>query len=150
MDDSFISGLSINRDADYEYGVVPYPMLDTDQGEYYSRAANIAHLCYIPTTNDKLKETGIILEAMSIESYNNVRPVYYDVTLSLKEATDNETRDMVDMILASSSYMYEGFVTVGTIVSLINSQSNNFASWYASQESIFTAQLQDMLDFYGA
>ena len=150
MDDTFITGLTINRDSEYQFGIVPYPMLDEEQGEYNSRAANIAHLCYIPTTNTELKETGIILEAMSIESYNTIRPVYYDITLSLKEAPDTETIDMVDYVLESSSYMYEGFVGVSTIHTLVNSQRNIFASWYASNEPVFKKQLQEMLDFYGA
>ncbi len=148
MDDMFITSLAMNRDGDYEYGIVPYPMLDEDQGEYYNRAANIAHLCYIPTTNTNLHDTGIILEAMSIESYNNVRPTYYDVTLSLKEAKDEETLDMVNIILGSSTYMVEGFVTVGAINNMINAQFNSFASWYAGNEKPFEIQVQKMRDFY--
>ena len=150
MDDGFINMLGINRDSDFRFGVVPYPMLDKEQGEYNSRAANIAHLCYIPTTNTELKETGIILEGMSIESYNNVRPVYYDVTLSLKEAPDDETLDMVDIILDSSSYIYEGF-GIGSIVNAVsNSQTNTFASWYAANETVFKKNLEKMIEFYGA
>ncbi len=149
MDDMFITNLVLNRDGDYEYGVVPYPMLDEEQGEYYSRAANIAHLCYIPTTNTELYETGIILEAMSIESYNNVRPTYYDVTLSLKEAKDDETLDMVNIILGSSTYMVEGFIGAGDIRTAIENQTNTFASWYASNEATFKYTIQQMRDFYG-
>ena len=150
MSDAFITSLATNRNSDYEFGLLPYPMLDEDQGEYHSRAANIAHLCYIPTTNVQLEETGIILEAMSIESYNNVRPTYYDVTLNIKEATDEETIDMVDMILASSSYMYEGFIGAGTFTTFIKNQSNTFSSWYAGNEAVFKKQLENMIEFYGA
>ena len=149
--DRFINSLSINRNSDYEYGLIPYPMLDEEQGEYNSRAANIAHLCYIPTTNTQLQDTGLILEAMSIESYNNVRPTYYDVTLSLKEAVDEETIDMVDIVLASSTYMYEGFVdSAGIIGRVIGNQSNTFSSWYAANEAVFKKMIEKMVDFYGA
>ncbi|MBQ7821919.1 MAG: hypothetical protein IJ391_06540 [Clostridia bacterium] len=150
MKDGFITGLSLNRGSDYEFGLVPYPMLDEEQGEYYSRAANIAHLCYVPTTNVQLEETGIILEAMSIESYNNVRPTYYDVTLNLKEAPDEETIDMVDTVLASSAYMYEGFITASTLDKFIKNQFNSFTSWYAGQDAPFRQQLKKMIEFYGA
>jgi hypothetical protein len=148
MDDMFITSLSLNRDSEYEFGVVPYPMLDEDQGEYNSRAANIAHLCYIPTTNTQLEETGIILEGMSIESYNNVRPVYYDVTLSLKEAKDEETLDMVDIILASSSYMVEGFIGPAQLYNWTKNHFNAFASWYAGSERAFRTQIEKMRTFY--
>jgi hypothetical protein len=123
-------------------------MLDEEQGEYYCRAANIAHLCYVPTTNVQLEETGIILEGMSIESHNNLRPVYYDVTLDLKSATDDETPDMVDIILDSSTYMYEGFISAGTIDMFIKSQTNTYASWSASAEKAFEREVQNMRAFY--
>ena len=148
MDDVFVTSLGLNRNSDFEFGVVPYPMLDEEQGEYYCRAANIAHLCYVPTTNVQLEETGIILEGMSIESHNNLRPVYYDVTLDLKSATDDETPDMVDIILDSSTYMYEGFINTGTIDMFIKSQTNTYASWSASAERAFEKEVQIMREFY--
>ena len=124
-------------------------MLNTEQGEYYSRAANIAHLSYIPTTNTNLKDTGIILEGMAIQSYNTVRPTYYDVTLSLKEAADEETLDMVDIVLGSSSYLYEGFITPSKLNGFITSKTNTWASWYAGQRKGFEKNVEKkILPFY--
>ncbi len=148
MRDSMITGLSQNRDSDFDIGLVPYPMLDEAQGEYYSRAANIAHLSYIPTTNTDLQNTGIILEGMSIQSYNTVRPTYYDITLNLKEAADEETIDMVDIVLGSSTYLYEGFMTVSKLNSFIKSKTNTFSSWYAGQERGFEKQVEKIAKFY--
>ena len=148
MADRFISNLSINRDCDYQFGIVPYPMLDEKQGDYYSRAAEFAHLCYVPTTNTLLDETSIILEAMSIESYNNIRPIYYDITLSIKEAPDQETIEMVDLVLDTSTYIYDGFFNATTLKSMIINQTSTFTSWYASNESMFKSNLKKMLDFY--
>ena len=149
MKDSFITGLGANRNSEFDIGLVPYPMLDEAQGEYYSRAANIAHLSYIPTTNQKVKETGIILEAMSIESYNTVRPTYYDITLSLKEAADEESIDMVDIVLASSSYLYEDIVSVTQLGSYVKNRTNTFASWYASNKRGFEKTIEKkILPFY--
>ena len=149
--DRFVSALSINRDSDYEFGLIPYPMLDEEQGEYYSRAANIAHLCYIPTTNLEIQDTGLILEAMSIESHNKVRPTYYDITLDIKSAPDEESIDMVDIVLDSSTYIYEGFVdAAGILGRVIGNQSNTFASWYAGSEKIFEKKIEQIADFYSA
>jgi hypothetical protein len=151
MQNTSITGLNINRDSEFETGMVPYPMLDEDQGQYFSRAANIAHLCYIPTTNVQLEETGIILEGMSIESYNNVRPTYYDVTLNLKEAKDEESLDMIDIILASSTYMVEGgFIGPSQFAMWTKSQFNSFSSWIAGSERAYQTKIEDMRTFYGA
>ncbi len=148
MDDNFITGISQNRSSEFDIGVVPYPMLDEEQGEYFSRAANIAHLSYIPTTNGYLEETGIILEAMAIESYNNVRPTYYDVTLDLKEAADEETRDMVDIILESSTYLYEGFMNVNKLAEFVDKQTNTYSSWCAAMEKQFRLNLSKVDAYY--
>ena len=149
MDDNFITGVSQNRDSEFDIGLLPYPMLDTEQGEYYSRAANIAHLSYIPTTNTNLKDTGIILEGMAIQSYNTVRPTYYDVTLSLKEAADEETLDMVDIVLGSSSYLYDGFITVSQLNGFVKSKTNTYASWLAGQKRGFEKDIEKkILPFY--
>ncbi len=148
MRDSFITGLSQNRDSEFDIGLLPYPMLDEAQGEYFSRAANIAHLSYIPTTNTNLADTGIILEGMAIESYNTVRPTYYDITLSLKEAADEETLDMVDIVIGSSSYMYEGFIDVNKLNAFVKSKTNTWASWYAGQKRGFEKQVEKIAKYY--
>ncbi len=148
MDDGFITMLSWNRDSEFDIGILPYPMLDEEQGEYFSRAANIAHLSYIPTTNTILQDTGIILEAMSIESYNKVRPTYYDITLSLKEAPDEESVDMVDTIIGSSSYLYDGFVTAGQLQMFVDSQTNNWASWSASVEKAYARSVDKIVNYF--
>ena len=150
MDDGMITGLSMNRDSEFDIGILPYPMLDEAQGEYFSRAANIAHLCYLPTTNNILNETGIILEGMSIDSYNRIRPAYYDITLSLKEAPDEETVDMVDIILETSSYMYEGFVSYGQLQMFINNQTNTWASWSAAVEKSYKKNIDKIHNYYAS
>ncbi len=148
MCDHFITGISQNRDSEFDIGVVPYPMLDEEQGEYFSRAANIAHLSYIPTTNTQLEETGLILEAMAIESYNKVRPAYYDITLDLKEAADEETRDMVDIIIGSSSYLYEGFMNVNKLSEFVDKRTNTYASWCAAMQKQFDYNLSKIVKYY--
>ena len=148
MDDGFITMLGWNRDSEFDIGIVPYPMLDEEQDGYYSRAANIAHLSYIPTTNTDLQNTGIVLEAMSIESYNKVRPTYYDITLSLKEAPDEESVDMVDIILASSSYLYDGYVAPGSLQMFIDNQTNTWTSWSAGVEKVYAKNVKKVADYF--
>ena len=148
MDDSFITTLSWNRSSEFDIGILPYPMLDEEQGEYFSRASNIAHLSYIPTTNTQLNETGIILEAMGIESYNKVRPTYYDITLSLKEAPDEESVDMVDIIIGSSSYLYDGLVNSVNLQTFIVNRTNNWASWSAGIEKVYAKNVQKIRDYF--
>jgi hypothetical protein len=57
---------------------------------------------------------------------------------------------MVDIVLASSSYMYEGFIGAGSFTSFLKNQFNSFASWYAGNEGAFKKTILEMQDFYGA
>ena len=150
MDDDYINGLGINRWSDVTAGLVPYPMLDESQGQYYSRSSNSsAHLCYIPTTNTDISNTGLILEAMSIESYNKIRPIYYDVTLDLKSAPDEDSKAMIDIAMNTSTFMYEAFVSGSDLRMFINNQTNTWASWSAGIEKAYIRQITKISDYYG-
>ncbi len=149
MVDLMLNSIPVSRDYEFDTGVLPYPMLDEDQDKYYSRSGpDYAAALYVPTTNSQLEETGIILEALSIEGYNKIRPVYYDITLDLKSASDEETRDMIDIILESSLYQNENYVGSSTLVGLVSSGTNTFASWCASREQALEREVKKMRDFY--
>ena len=145
---SFLENLPQNRDSEYDFGILPMPMLDEEQGEYRCCAVVTSALCYVPVTNTKLDETSIILEGMSIESYNRIRPVYYDAVLDVKSSKDEETLDMVDIIVDTSSFMYDGFIKVNDLQRFITTQQNTFSSWYASNEKGLQKQVEEIADFY--
>ena len=151
MRDTFLFWLETNRELDFDAGILPYPMLDEDQGKYICRsAANCCGAYWIPTTNEEVAATGIVLEALAIEGYNKLRPIYYDVHLDLKSAPDEETIDMVDIIFESSTYINENFISSDSFSGFINNQFNSFASWYANYERPFRRQMKEMTAFYGA
>ncbi|MBE6605513.1 MAG: hypothetical protein E7635_00530 [Ruminococcaceae bacterium] len=151
MRDTFLFWLETNRELEFDAGILPYPMLDEDQGEYICRsAANCCGAYWVPTTNNDLAATGVILEALAIEGYNKLRPIYYDVHLDLKSAPDEETIDMVDIIFDSAEYINENFINSSSFSTFISNQFNSFASWYANNERPFRRQMKEMTAFYGA
>ncbi len=81
-----------------DYGVVPVPKGDSTQQSYYSYVNHSTPLLVIPKTNVNLNETGIILDAMAYMSHDEVLPVYYETTLSLKNMKDQESIAMLDII----------------------------------------------------
>ena len=151
MRDTMLYWLEMNRGLEFDASIVPYPMLNEEQGQYYSRSGpSFSYCVYIPVTNEQLEETGIILEAMAIEGYNRIRPVYYDITLDLKAASDEETRDMVDIILETAIYQNETMLTPYDMNKIISSKTNTFASWFASREEYFEGLVDDIADYYAA
>lgn len=93
------------RDAEVEFGILPYPKYDEDQVNYYSRIEG-AELFGIPKTNTNLEMTGVILESMACASYNDVVPAYYDVALKVKYTRDEESAEMLDIIFENRIFDY--------------------------------------------
>ena len=82
------------------------------------------------------------------DTYNKVRPTYYDITLSLKEASDEESVDMVDIIIGSSSYLYDGLLNSVQLQTFIVNQTNNWASWSASIEKAYAKSVQKIETYF--
>ncbi len=94
-------GLSQIREAEFEYGILPAPKYDEAQEFYYSyvHPKQSQAIC-IPITNTRLELTGAILEDGAYQSYQTVRPAYYDVTLTGKLARNEDTVEMLTIMLA--------------------------------------------------
>ena len=90
------------RATDTDFGVLPFPKFDENQVNYYAFAdCRCLNSIYIPVTNNNLVETGQILEILSAESYYTVRPAYYEKSLTGKFMRDDESAEMLDIILAN-------------------------------------------------
>ncbi|MCL2816511.1 MAG: extracellular solute-binding protein, partial [Oscillospiraceae bacterium] len=88
------------RGVDINFGVLPTPKYDENQENYYHFAdAWCMSLLGIPMTNENLERTGIILEALAAESANTIVPAYYDLNLIGKFFRDEESIEMLDLII---------------------------------------------------
>jgi len=106
FNDSFISSVPGSRSIeDFEVGFIPYPKLNEEQPEYYSRTANISCLTYIPVTNAYLAKTGAVLETLAYFGNKYVLPTYFDVILTIKSTRDFESEEMIPIIRNSARFM---------------------------------------------
>ena len=94
-------GLAQIKEAEFEYGILPAPKYDEEQEFYYSyvHPKQSQAIC-IPITNTRLELTGAILDDAAYQSYQTIRPAYYDVTLQGKLARNEDTLEMLDIMLA--------------------------------------------------
>ncbi|MCL2815845.1 MAG: hypothetical protein FWD23_14715, partial [Oscillospiraceae bacterium] len=96
--------VTLLREAECNFGILPNPKYDETQSEYYNAVhAWCTTSVSIPVTSDP-ERTGIILEALTAESYYTLRPAYYDVSLKTKLMRDDESGEMLDLIFGSRCY----------------------------------------------
>ncbi|MBQ8400982.1 MAG: hypothetical protein IJX14_03540, partial [Clostridia bacterium] len=151
----FFANNTALRDMETDFGILPYPKLDESQESYYNTSRDNFDLFVVPVDVKDQEFTGIITEAMCAESYRSVVPTYYDVVLKTKNARDEESAEMIDLIrdtltfdfgyLCSSSLNGLGHIFVG----MVRDGNTDLASKYAAAESAAQTKLQEMLAAYG-
>ena len=134
----------------FNFGVVPYPMYDIDQKEYYS-SVDGAHglMAMLTSLPDERKENNsIIIEALNSESARTSKPVFLEQTLKLRTFNEyiDKASEVIDLItnnvIADFGFFFssqnEGFpfMIQHVMISQKNDTENrkNFASLYEMYE----------------
>jgi len=153
----YIGGLEqmlIFRDLEASIGVLPIPKFNSAQSGYYHTINTYwASTISVPITNiDKLEETGFILEALAAESMGVVKPAYYDITLAGKVMRDDDSIEMLDIILQSRSFdlgMIYGWGGLSGIFSdMINKKSSDFTSRYEKIQSKIEVEMNKTVEIF--
>lgn len=140
--------VGVFRDLVSDFGLLPVPKLDEDQKEYYTTLSTLNGMALsVPKTNSDLGRTGIVLETFSAESKNTLIPAYYDVALKRKGIRDDESSDMIDIIINGRRYDLAMLINAGGIYdkvqSLVYNKTNAVASVYASIRSAMEIELEN-------
>jgi hypothetical protein len=141
------------RDAEFEYGIIPYPKYDENQAAYYTMADGFHTLLGIPKTSPDLTMTAVITEALNAYSYKDVVPVYYEVALKVKFTRDDESVQLLDIIsdgtIYDFGYFYDNWTGFAFMMQdLMRDRSNNFASYYESRLNAAQNQFENVLNAY--
>ena len=112
-DRCFIAALPIYRyaeeafhDMESDYGLLPYPKLDTDQKEYYSGTVDNYSVISILAVHgqDHMEFIGTMVEALSAETHHSVEQPYYDLIVTHNSTRDEESIEMIEIIMAGRLY----------------------------------------------
>lgn len=128
------------RDMDTDFGILPYPKYDEAQKEYYSSVSSYgcSHIC-VPVAVEDLEMTGAVLEYMAAVSKDIVTPAYYDVTLQGKVLRDEESTEMLDIILDGRvfdlGWNYEIGDLYSDVLQMYMKSSTDFVSMYEKKEA---------------
>lgn len=139
---SDINGL---RDSEYAFGILPYPLYNEDQAGYNNLiSTGLVSSVSVPYNNPDLDLTGATLEAMAYYSVDTLTAAYYDNALKTRYVRDEESGDMLDIILATRVYDL-GYISdwggAGSLVTNIyRAKSTEYVSkWEAIQQKAETA-----------
>ena len=134
-----IKGAQLLRDMDDTFGIVPYPKYDEGQSSYYSSFVNQCLFYTIPVTNTHTYETAIISDYTSYLSMQDVLPVYYGNVVEQKGLRNEDSIEMLDIILSTKSVdlgILFGWTSslLSTMRSKLYSGADDVASLIAKQQ----------------
>lgn len=127
------------RDLATPFGIVPVPKYDSNQENYSNVVWTVGSYVAVPKTTNDIDCTGLILEAMAAKSMELLRPAYYDIALNGKFLRDEESIDMLDIIIGERVYDLGLAFNFGNITSIlqgiISKGSTDIISEMASKSS---------------
>ena len=152
----FYTGLfqsaNVYRDLEFDFGIIPYPKYDEAQSQYYTMSDGAHGVMTVPVTLQNTEYASIIIEALNAETYKQVIPAYYDVSLKVKAARDDESVQALDLLMASRvfdfGYIYNTGSLTFAIQRLVSANSNNSESEYAKSMKTALKEYQDIVDAY--
>ena len=127
------------REMDSDFGIVPYPKLEESQADYLCPVSYWwATFAVIPKVNSRYDLTGDMMEAMGYYSQQLIMPAYMEKSIQGKSLRDEDSLDMLNLILSHRVYELAAIYDWGGINSMFSEMSGNpsanFASTYKSKQ----------------
>ena len=150
----FLAAYDLYRDMSDSYGILPLPKYDDSQDEYLTNINDRYTIWGVPMTVSDTDFVGMIVEALACETYRSVYPAFYDVALKSKFSSDEDTANMVDIVMNGArfdfSYMFGEYLQSAPYMfrQLIQKGSNDLASTYAEKESAIQNGLTEIYSYY--
>jgi len=108
------------RNMDADFAILPFPKIDENQEKYGSIILHgQSTYTIIPSTCEDTVKTANILQAMGYYSQKYVMPAYYDVTVTNKLLRDDDSAEMLDIILKNRVFDLASLYRWGDIVTVL-------------------------------
>ena len=167
IDDKFLNNTVLFVDIDVgimmdframetDFGIVPVPKFDDSQKNYSVYAYPFYPMLTIPSAyagdGDSLDMIGAVMEGLASASYKHLTPAFYDTAFATKYTRDDESIEMLDIILRSRIYDWMTMFNFGNIYSNIHTQiqkdSLNIVSLFEKYEEKAKSDIQKVVDAY--
>ena len=143
------------RQMEDAYGILPNPLYDEYQTQYYSQVSNYGDsmLAVFNTAGDPSKVAAAI-ELMSYYSYYEIYPDFYEVVIQGRGTRDAESREMLDLIFAGRTYdlglLFDPYSMSDQILRYPAREDTNLASFLATWENQMEDALEQLTDLRDA
>ena len=144
---------TVLKDMPDDFGVLPYPMYDETQDDYYSLISPwTGNAVCVPAllADDKLEKIGAVMEAMGAEGKNYITNAYFETTLKEQKTRDEDSIAMLDLINRTSgcdigqAYQWGGLPV--QFQQMVRNNNSNFTQIYDSLKSKVEAELQATIE----
>jgi ABC-type glycerol-3-phosphate transport system substrate-binding protein len=141
------------RTLEDDFGMIPYPKFDEAQQRYYTMSDGGSSMMAIPNTIKDPGRVGKIVSALNAESWKTVVPQYYDVALKIKFARDDESVQVLDMLLDGRTfdfgYIYDNWQGYAFFMQdLISAKSDGISSWFDKRAGSADKNLEKVLQSF--
>jgi len=147
------------RSMEEDYGILPMPKWDEGQDRYHTMIDGHGPLMAIPMTSaENIEMIGTMMEVLAAESYKQVIPAYYEISLKNKQLRDEESIQMLDDyikpgVLFDFGFIYDGWSGFAFWLSnILQTKKSEFASYYEKSERAVTNYYEKVIavhDNYG-
>lgn len=150
----YVRDIASLRDMKDDYGVLPMPKLDEEQDGYYTTLGDSYSQVAIVVGTDALDAAAASMELLAAESYRSVTEVYFDNVLKVKYAHDEDTAEMLDILISGIDVdfteVYGKLIgtPMGKIRNCLNEKCSPFASTYASIEESVNTKIRSLFETF--
>jgi len=142
------------REMEDDFGIIPYPKWDEEQRDYHTYYSDNCTGFAVPVTVSDTEFVGIVTELMAAKSYELIRPAVYDVALKTKYSRDDDSAEMIDMILDTMIFDFTNIYAYsfgdqkspahGLRMNSRNN-SNELASYFAQYEKLYAETMDKLI-----
>lgn len=135
------------REMETDFGIAPCPKYDEQQENYSNVVWSVGSYSCVPISAGDASASGLILEAMAAKSREVLRPAYYETALSMKYLRDQESIEMLDLVIDNRTYDLELAFSFGSSTAVQNIVLNGSepASTFASQKKVISKLIEKNL-----
>jgi len=133
----FLCDVAKLREMKDEFGVLPFPKYDEQQTDYFTTVRGDNYFLGIPVTVSEADRdfVGLVTETIACYGYTDVRPAVYDDTLKGKMTRDEDSVQMLDIlvdgIVVEFAFAHANDSSFSYVLwNVLNTRSDSFASYY--------------------